>query len=96
MRWMTLFLTILFIALGVIAWFVYRYPTTLYSRWMKGEGWNRYYEITNFRPLLFKPIELESIDQYKEEYPELWKDFPLRSTMLPLPVRGQFEMCHNA
>ncbi len=92
MRWISVLLAVLFISLGVFTWKVWNYPSSLYAKWMKGEGWNRYYEISNFRPLLYKPIELEAIEEYKEEYPELWKDFPLRSTMLPLPVRHPFFM----
>ncbi len=78
------------VVLGISAWILWRYPSALYSKWMKGEGWNRYYQISNFRPLLLKPVPIDSIPEYKEEYPELWKDFPLRSTMLPLPVRHPF------
>ncbi|MES2525981.1 MAG: hypothetical protein V4598_02805 [Bdellovibrionota bacterium] len=90
MRWLALTLTVLAISLGIAAWVLWRYPSSLYTKWMKGEGWNRYYQISNFRPLLLRPIEIEPIEEYKEEYPELWKDFPLRSTMLPLPVRHPF------
>lgn len=90
MRWIGYLTLILIICLGVVSWAFWRYPTVLYTKWMKGEGWNRYYEISKYRPLLLKPLELEPILEYKEEYPELWKDFPLRSTMLPLPVRHPF------
>ena len=87
---MALFFSLISLALGLSVWFLWRYPSSLYDKWMKGEGWNKYYEISEFRPLLLKPLEPESIPEYKEEYPELWKDFPLRSTMLPLPVRHPF------
>ncbi len=90
MRWFAVLFIFASIALGVLAWNVWNYPTSLYTKWMKGYGWNRYYEVTNYRPLLLSPIALEPIPEYKEEYPELWKDFPLRSTMLPLPVRHPF------
>ena len=90
MRLVTTVVIVFLFALGISAWIIWRYPSVLYSKWMNGEGWNRYYEISNFRPLLLKPIPIDSIPEYKEEYPELWKDFPLRSTMLPLPVRHPF------
>lgn len=90
MRLIATVMIIFGVALGVSAWRLWSYPSSLYSKWMKGEGWNRYYEITNFRPLLLRPLPIDSISEYKEEYPELWKDFPLRSTMLPLPVRHPF------
>jgi hypothetical protein len=90
MRWFAFFVILSAMVLGVSAWILWRYPTALYTKWMEGRGWNRYYEVSNYRPLLLSPIALEPIDDYKEEYPELWKDFPLRSTMLPLPVRHPF------
>lgn len=90
MRWIGVFLFVLAVSLGIATWLLWRYPTKLYTTWMMGEGWNKYYEISGFRPLLLKPLEPEPITEYKEEYPELWKEFPLRSTMLPLPVRHPF------
>ncbi len=90
MRWIGVFLIVLAVSLGIATWLLWRYPTKLYTTWMNGEGWNKYYEISKFRPLLLRPLEPEPITEYKEEYPELWKDFPLRSTMLPLPVRHPF------
>lgn len=90
MRWLFALLVVMMVALGLGAWKIYSYPYALYSQWMNGSGWNHYYEITDYRPILLKPISPEAIPDYKEEYPELWKDFPLRSTMLPLPVRHPF------
>ncbi len=90
MRWLTLLFIVIGISLGLSAWKLYTYPYSLYSHWMNGSGWNRYYEISDYRPILLTPVSPESIPEYKEEYPELWKDFPLRGTMLPLPVRHPF------
>lgn len=90
MRWFAVLVIIALTVLGISAWMLSRYPSKLYSKWMNGHGWNRYYEVSNFRPLLLNPVALQPIEEYKEEYPELWKDFPLRSTMLPLPVRHPF------
>jgi hypothetical protein len=90
MRWIAALILVIGVALGISAWVFWRYPSSLYMKWMRGEGWNKYYEIENFRPLLLSPVALEAIPEYKEAYPELWKDFPLRSTMLPLPVRHPF------
>lgn len=90
MRWIAMFFILLILAAvggALVAW---RYPSVLYGKWMKGEGYNRYYEITNYRKEFLSPVELDEIPEYKEEYPELWKDFPLRSLMLPLPVRHPF------
>jgi hypothetical protein len=90
MRWMGVLLLVLAVSLGIGSWIIYRYPSTLYTKWINGEGYNKYYQISQYRRLFIKPLKLEPIPQYKEEYPELWKDFPLRSTMLPLPVRHPF------
>ncbi len=92
MRWFAVFVILAAIVLGVSVLVIWRYPGALYSKWMNGHGWNRYYEVSNFRPLLLSPISPGPIVEYKEEYPELWKDFPLRSTMLPHPVRHPFFM----
>ena len=90
MRWLSLLLALLGIALGVSAWMISTYPSKLYKQWMSGQGANNYYEIKDYRTILLNPVPPEPIQDYKEEYPELWKDFPLRSTMLPLPVRHPF------
>lgn len=90
MRWMASIIAALIISLGLGGWMLWRYPGSLYLKWLSGEGYNRYYEIPNYRPLLLKPVALESVPEYKEEYPELWKDFPIRSMLIPLPVRHPF------
>lgn len=90
MRLIVTFVILAALCLGISAWVLMNYPSSLYTKWIDGKGWNKYYEISDYRPLLLSPVPLEEISEYKEEYPELWKDFPLRSTMLPLPVRHPF------
>lgn len=63
------------------------YPYRLYSKWVSGEGWNKYYSITGFRPLYLKPVSVTEIPPYKEDYSQLWKVFPLGNSQVPLPVR---------
>ena len=68
MRWIAGLVFIILVAVGVTGWVLWRYPSELYGKWMRGEGWNKYYEIENFRPLLMRPVALEPIPEYKEEY----------------------------
>src|SRR5665648_571892 len=87
MRWLFgIILTILFVmTLGYI--FMKGYPYHLYSNWMEGEGWNKFYRVEGYRAIFLKPVKLETIPPYKEDYSQLWKDFPLRNSNVPLPVR---------
>jgi hypothetical protein len=63
------------------------YPYRLYSRWLQGQEWNKYYTIEKFRPLLLKSEALEKIESYNEDYVQLWKVFPIRNSLIPLPTR---------
>jgi len=65
------------------------YPYKLFSAWVSGESWNKYYEIKNFRPYLlgFGGKKELIVPVYTEDYPQLWKDFQLGNAYLPLPVR---------
>ena len=87
MRWLVgLLLTIsLVVLIGYI--FLKGYPYKLYSNWANGKNWNRYYQISDYRSSLLAPIPVTEIPPYKEDYAQLWKDFPLRNTLTPLPVR---------
>lgn len=86
MRWLVglLFLLCL-ICLG--GYVVFRgYPYKLYSGWVNGSGWNKYYELENYRRELLSPVEAPEIPPYSEDYAELWRSFPLRNAQIPLPV----------
>lgn len=63
------------------------HPHRLYSNWVQGKEWNRYYSIQGYKPLYLRPVAVEKIPPYKEDYAQLWKDFPLRNAKIPLPVR---------
>jgi len=62
-------------------------PYKFYSQWMGGKDWNRYYRIENYRPGLLAPFSLEAIEKYQEDYTQLWKPFPVRNSLIPLPTR---------
>lgn len=87
MRWLLGF--VLAISLLVLGGYIFAkgYPYRLYSNWARGKEWNRYYYIPNYRSSFLKPVSLEEIPPYKEDYLELWKEFPLRNARIPLPVR---------
>lgn len=87
MRW----LAGLFLLLGLAAVagyiFVKGYPYRLYSQWSAGKDWNIYYHIEGYRKLLLSPVPPETAGEYTEDYPQLWKSFPLRNSLVPLPTR---------
>lgn len=87
MRWLLgiLFVTCLAVLGGYV--FLKGYPYRLYSNWVQGKNWNRYYSIQGYKPTLLKPVAIEEIPPYKEDYSQLWKEFPLRNAKIPLPVR---------
>jgi hypothetical protein len=91
MRWLgILFVFILIlIFLGPMAgyFFIKEYPYGLYSNWIEGREWNKYYQIPTYSTLYLRPTALEEAPLYREDYPQLWKSFPLRNSLVPLPTR---------
>ncbi len=87
MRWLLGILFTLSLVLFGAYVFVKGYPYRLYSNWAQGKEWNRYYAIKDYNPAWLKPIPVEAIPPYKEDYAQLWKEFPLRNAQIPLPVR---------
>jgi hypothetical protein len=87
MRWLLGFLFIVVLSAFGGYVFVKGYPYRLYTNWVQGKEWNKYYSISNYKTLYLKPVALEEIPPYKEDYAQLWKIFPLRNAKVPLPVR---------
>lgn len=87
MRWLLLLVLVLSGSLLGGYVFIKGHPYRLYSSWVKGQEWNKYYSIQGYRSLLLLPAPVEDIPIYKEDYAQLWNDFPLRNARLPLPVR---------
>lgn len=87
MRWLLGILFTLCVVLFGAYVFVKGYPYRLYSNWAQGKEWNRYYSITGYNPDWLRPVPIEAIPPYKEDYAQLWKEFPLRNAQIPLPVR---------
>lgn len=87
MRW--LLGIILAIGLLVVGGYIFLkgYPYSLYSNWVAGQGWNRYYKIDAYAPSYLRPDAFEEIPPYKEDYAQLWREFPIRNAKIPLPVR---------
>lgn len=87
MRWLLAIFLILGSTLlgGYI--FIKGYPYRLYSNWINGKEWNKYYQIEGYKKDWLKPIAINDIAPYKEDYGQLWKEFPLRNIQIPLPVR---------
>lgn len=87
MRWLAGFL--LLIALSLLGGYIFvkGYPYRLYSNWARGEGWNKYYMISSYRSQYLTPEDIDPVEEYREEFQQLWKPFPLRNSLIPLPVR---------
>lgn len=87
MRWLAGFL--LLITLGLLGSYIFvkGYPYRLYSSWAKGENWNNYYIIRGYRKDLLIPKPIDPVEDYKEDFVQLWRPFPIRNTLIPLPVR---------
>lgn len=87
MRWLLGFIFILCLAVFGGYIFLKGYPYRLYSNWIEGKNWNKYYSIPGYKASYLKPVEIEEVPPYKEDYGQLWKVFPLRNAQVPLPVR---------
>lgn len=87
MRWLVAILFVMLTALlgGYI--FLKGYPYKVYSNWVSGSNWNRYYNIQGYDKKFLKPIALDELTPYEEDYPQLWKEFPVGNSMVPLPTR---------
>lgn len=87
MRWLLgILFTICLVLIGAYV-FIKGYPYRLYSNWIEGSDWNRYYSIQGYNRAWLKPVQVEGIPPYKEDYAQLWREFPLRNVQIPLPVR---------
>lgn len=87
MRWLLLILLMILGALGGGYVYFKDYPHRKYADWIKGSGFNRYYQISHYSPMLLSPTGIEEIPPYKEDYVQLWKEFPIRNSVVPLPTR---------
>jgi len=87
MRWL-LGTTILLVTLVIgVLLYINEWPTHQYSQWLKGRKYNTYYTVDDFDTKWLIPPSIESVPDYKEDYIQLWKPFPLANSMVPLPTR---------
>jgi len=63
------------------------YPYKLYSHWIIGKGEKKLYHIENFKKQWLIPSKLKDLPPFDEDYGQLWREFSLRNTKIPLPVR---------
>jgi hypothetical protein len=87
MRWLVIILLISCATVFGGYVFLKGYPHRLYSNWIQGKEWNKYYKIEGYTSAWLAPVEIHDIDPYKEDYSQLWREFPLRNARIPLPVR---------
>jgi hypothetical protein len=87
MRWLLLILILL--TGGLYAGYrkILVYPNELYLGWLQDKKWDKYYSLSQFNPIWMRPSSFREIPEYREDYAQLWKEFPLRNIRIPLPVR---------
>ncbi len=87
MRWLLVILILL--TGGLYAGYrkILVYPNELYFGWLQDKKWDKYYSISQFNPIWMQPSPFREIPEYREDYAQLWKEFPLRNIRIPLPVR---------
>ena len=87
MRWILGILILLtLVVLGGVR-YVKNYPYHKYSEWIHGQSQDKYYEISNYNKLYLAPTGVEPIPPYQEDYTQLWRQFPIRNSLIPLPTR---------
>lgn len=67
--------------------YVLEVPYHKYAGWIVGKDKDKHFELTNFREFYLVPTGIEAIPNYKEDYVQLWKEFSLRNSLMPLPTR---------
>lgn len=83
-----LILVVLIIAGLGVGWLnIKGYPYRLYRDYMTGLKKDKYYELSPFRANLLTPSEIKPLTSYKEDYPQLWKNFQVMNASVPLPTR---------
>ncbi len=87
MRWLLIIPGLLVVALFAAYKMAISYPGRTYHAWINQQKWNRYYTIENFKPLFLKSPGITEIGTYQEDFEQLWKNFPLRNSLIPLPIR---------
>lgn len=87
MRWLAGILVLVVTAVVGVYLYLKEYPYHKYAQWVQGKGLNRYYDIEGYRPLYLAPTALDAIPPYQEDYTQLWKEFPLRNCLIPMPTR---------
>jgi hypothetical protein len=87
MRWLLLLIMLIISSVFGAYIFLKGQPYRLYSQWVRGEAWDFYYRIPNYRPFFLAPEQPDPIPPYKEDYLQLWKDFSIGHSRMPLPTR---------
>ncbi len=67
--------------------YVKNYPAKKYAQWVKGQNFDHYYSLNQFKQLYLVPTGIDEIPPYQEDYTQLWKEFPIGNTIVPLPTR---------
>jgi hypothetical protein len=87
MKWLILILVVIIGLITAGIGFISTYPHKLYVNWIQGKSYNKYYDIEDYRSDWLNPEAIDAVKPYREDYAQLWKEFPLTNIRIPLPVR---------
>lgn len=87
MRWILGLLLLLATSLWGGFHYLKNYPAKKYGQWIQGQNFDRYYSLEKFKTLYLAPTGIDEIPPYQEDYTQLWKEFPIGNTIVPLPTR---------
>ncbi len=87
MRILLILVLLIGAALGVGWLNLKSYPYRLYRDYMTGIKKDKYFELSPYRPNLLIPTPIKPLSAYKEDYPQLWKNFQVMNASVPLPTR---------
>ncbi len=90
MRWILGFFVLLAVALVGVYFYAVDLPYKKYVGWVSGNVRDSYFEIPNYKKMFLVPTPLGEIPPYQEDYVQLWREFPVGNTLIPLPTRHPF------
>lgn len=87
MRWLLGLFVLIGVLLVVGLFWAKGLPYRKYSAWVNGQGQDHLFQISNFKPFYLVPTGINEVTSYKEDYTQLWREFPIRNSVMPLPTR---------
>jgi len=87
MRFFVLLLILLTAGASISIYKLKHLPQEYYLKFISGQGERSLYEIESFKPSLLSPLESTPLPEVREDYQQLWREFAISQTKIPLPYR---------